>query len=105
MRSLAFVLLATSASGLDPTIVSVKQCGGASWAIQSPSTTTPNTPSFDFAVTASTPAANASGWEMSGSLGLPNHPLGVFKFDEKGTACGARRAGACLFGSVSKVAD
>jgi hypothetical protein len=94
--------LAASASALAPAIVSVKQCGGVSWAIKAPSTTPPNTPSFDFSVTASTPATNASGWEMSGSLGLPNHPLGVFKFDASGTAC-AKPSAYILNGVLGRV--
>lgn len=90
-RGLALVAVASVASALAPAQVRVRQTckGAATWRITAPTTTAANTPRFDVAaVSSSAVAASASTFEAHGSLGLPNHPLGLFKFNASGPAVG-----------------
>jgi hypothetical protein len=92
----AVVLAATATGGaaLAPAKVRVSQTckGEARWRITAPKTTAANTPRFDVTAIATTKApvvaASALTFEAHGSLGLPNHPLGLFKFNASGPAVG-----------------
>lgn len=100
-RGLLVVCLATGAAALNPTKVLMKTtCGGGGWALDFPATTPPtnngqNGPVFNFTISTAALSANVSGASPSftaqGSLGLANHPLGLFKFDQNGDACGRKR--------------
>eukprot|EP01065_Artemidia_motanka_P026095 TRINITY_DN30_c0_g2_i1.p1 TRINITY_DN30_c0_g2~~TRINITY_DN30_c0_g2_i1.p1 ORF type:complete len:578 (+),score=220.66 TRINITY_DN30_c0_g2_i1:74-1735(+) len=83
------------ATALEPTKVKVAQtCSSAStWSVNYPATVNPDTPRLNVTVsTASLAAAGALTFKSHGSLGLPNHPLGVFKFSADGPACGVQTA-------------
>ena len=96
MKALTVVLAAAmGGSALAPAKVRVSQTckGEVSWRITAPKTTPADTPRFDVKAvsTGVVPTAVASPtltFEAHGSLGLPNHPLGLFKFNASGPAVG-----------------
>jgi acid ceramidase len=60
--------------------------------IEFPKTVYPVTPRFDFNITGvADHSASAPKFVATGSLGLPNHPLGIFGFNTSGSACGQQK--------------
>jgi hypothetical protein len=96
----ALLLAAGGANALDPTKVQAALCDGATpptkWTVTAPQTTTPSTPRFDVGLsTSSFAGADQQHFELHGSLGMPDHPLGVFRFEANGTACGQQASAQC----------
>ena len=89
----AAALCATGSHALEPTKIKAELCeatGTTSWQVSAPSTTDPSPPRLDVDLSTDDYAGNltAPHWQVSGSLGIPDHPLGVFAFEGNGTACG-----------------
>lgn len=89
------ILLATAAAAMAPTKIESSSCGAPFpvWTVDAPATTDPRTPTFDFSITSSAdwvPPTDGATWRASGSLGLPGHPLGIFKINATGDACDAQ---------------
>lgn len=91
-------VLVSSAVALSPTQVKPKDCctgdgclSGVSFNF--PDTVYPVTPRFDFNLTTSLPDSTSltPTFTGNGSLGLPDHPLGIFKFQTDGPACGEQK--------------
>jgi acid ceramidase len=84
-------------TGLPSTTVSAQdKCTGdaclKSLVLNFPKTVYPVTPRFDFSFTGLTDqVAKAPKFNATGSLGLPNHPLGIFGFKTSGSACGEQK--------------
>lgn len=94
-------LLPSPASALLPTVVTAASCSSSFspptvWKIDAPSTTAPNTVRFDTVVSTASFNGTTTGdgvtFAVEGSLGIPDHPLGVFKFEANGSACGTQTA-------------
>ena len=99
MKKAAAIAAATAAAlvgnadALLPAKVNASLCDAAapatSWTVHAPSSTAPSTPRFDLTLSSEAFAgASQQHFELHGSLGIPNHPLGVFAFDANGSACG-----------------
>jgi acid ceramidase len=98
MLSKVCAVLVSSAAALSPTQVKPKDCCTGDGCLSGlslnfPDTVYPVTPRFDFNLTASLPESTSMTPTFSGngSLGLPDHPLGIFKFETDGPACGEQK--------------
>jgi acid ceramidase len=84
-------LLVLTTARLEPTQVNVVFCSEfGDWTVDFPRTVKPDTVHLDFSV--SSPSFSGAGRNLSfaahGSLGLPNHPLGIFRSTTEGVARG-----------------
>jgi acid ceramidase len=92
------VLIFFGAHALPDTKIDAKDtCEGSSCfkhlQLSFPKTVNPVTPRFDFQISGAfdKPPAGNPVFSARGSLGLPHHPLGIFGFNESGSACGQHR--------------
>lgn len=92
MRLLVVIVMARPAVALAPARIAVSMCDAQQhFSVYAPSTTDPSPPAFAFTAAATpsfVPPATQLRWSVSGSLGVPRHPLGVFSFNASGVACG-----------------
>lgn len=97
---LAFVLKTTTwcCVALDPTRVRVRafreDCATptSDWSLEGvPDSVDPDTPELTFRIASST-SVNVTTYGVKGSLGLANHPLGIFEFHDAGTARAAKKS-------------
>jgi len=95
---LVFLAGLSSVAATEDARVKVAQCKNtpssvSDWKIVAPKKTKPNTPRFNISLESPTlqPVGQLR-WSANGSLGLPRHPLGIFKFNSSGPACGAQAA-------------
>lgn len=94
MRSAFLLLLVGSTQGLPDTKIKAEDsCTGAACLkglkLGFPKTVYPVTPRFDFDISGSLDKVPVNPvFDARGSLGLPNHPLGIFGFNTTGPACG-----------------
>eukprot|EP01065_Artemidia_motanka_P026093 TRINITY_DN30_c0_g1_i2.p1 TRINITY_DN30_c0_g1~~TRINITY_DN30_c0_g1_i2.p1 ORF type:complete len:648 (+),score=231.09 TRINITY_DN30_c0_g1_i2:607-2550(+) len=87
--ALALLGLAGCAAGLDKTHVKVAQECDGDWKLDYPSRIDPSPPMVNISVSSSSfKFTDNLTFTMDGSVGLPNHPLGVFKLKAGGQACG-----------------
>lgn len=99
VAALAVASAAQGALALQPTKVHAATCASTptEWSIDAPATADPSTPRLDVNLATPSYAGKASPttpptYTLTGSLGLPDHPLGVFAFESNGTACGEQTA-------------
>ena len=97
VTAVALASAAQSALALQPTKVQATTCASTptEWSIDAPATADPSTPRLDVNFATPSYAGKSSSpptYALTGSLGLPDHPLGVFGFESNGTACGEQTA-------------
>jgi len=91
-----FLAITLASLSLEPTSITFSQTCGGNWKLAAPATTKPNTPRFDFSMSSESLLPSSQlypmVWHIHGSLGLPFHPLGLFKINASGPACGEQTA-------------